>query len=614
MSKTYSKSSNQWYRFAFWVFLLGVIGAGSLAYWPNALDRTLVPRLWMALLGGGLVVISLLLARDTPRWTLGWPEGLLLGYFLWQLQSCFWATAFAEALLEVQRTGLALLVFLFARYFLKADSEIWQQWGRLAIGLSWVGVAIALYQFAQLEAYDKQALYQIKGLSGHRNLFGALLLLLSGHALLQWRVERGRWKHLASVTVILNLLLLLSLQIRSAWVGLLVSGVVFGGLYFWSAKRLLWRRLLRPLLILGGVFGIALLIASATGLLDTFWQQLDISRYSQSETAIERFRLWDKTWCTIGKHPWLGVGAGNWQIHFPDCGVHGLYSIELNQVTFQRPHNDWLWVLAEGGGLGLGLYLAFWGSVLYAGVRRIMKASNLEESWLQMVRLSLLTGLGVIALFSFPKERPELLIWTYLLLASTAGAGNRQWSMPTSIAKTGLIALLLGIIFSLFSLQSRLRGEYHTNAAYAWRNLGQWDRLLASARQAESPFYTHDPTTIPMAWYEGTARFAQGDVEGAEQAFRRASALSPFNQHVWNDLASCQEKLGRREQAKTYYLEALRISPLFDDPRLNMAIISYKEQDLEKALHYIGGLQDSIRAAPYRKIIEEALLQKQQKE
>ena len=72
----------------------------------------------------------------------------------------------------------------------------------------------------------------------------------------------------------------------------------------------------------------------------------------------ERLKLWTKTLNMISENPLLGVGIGNWKIIIPSYGTTGLRS-EQGEVHFQRPHNDFLWILAETGIISLLFYTGF---------------------------------------------------------------------------------------------------------------------------------------------------------------------------------------------------------------------------------------------------------------
>ena len=67
--------------------------------------------------------------------------------------------------------------------------------------------------------------------------------------------------------------------------------------------------------------------------------------------GLERFRIWADAWAIYLTHPWLGVGAGNFQ--FFDN------SLNVQIAGAGLSHNQYLTVLAESGPLALLFLLLF---------------------------------------------------------------------------------------------------------------------------------------------------------------------------------------------------------------------------------------------------------------
>ncbi len=594
------------------LFLLLLPLAASLSYSEQVIDPTFLPRLLVGLFALALIAGLLWTKREslvfppTDFFSLG-----LLCYLLWQWLSLSWADTFSEALLEGSR-GLLFTGTFYLSYLLWANDRDFGPWLlRSALLGSGIAILIAFFQLSQLDWSDPLALYEVRGIAGHRNLFGAFLLLMLGFQGLATIHLKGIESKIAMVLGGLGLLLILLLQVRSAWMGLLVA-LLWGLLVLVRSRIKLSRRTV--LLAMGipiGLFLVALTWYASVGKLEAFQQRLDISQYIQSETAVERLRLWNKTWCTFAQQPLLGVGAGNWQTHFADCRVYGLYSVELNDVTYQRPHNDFLWVFSELGILGGLLYLLIFLTPLLMSWQSSRQASN---PWPAHLRAMAWLGLVVVSNFSFPKERPELLIWMAILLSWIYW----QWHFSRTDATISKVphyfvlgALLLLSLGGIYLNSQRVVGERAMKQVYRYKNEGQWPALIKAADQAYSPYYTIDPNAIPVHWYRGIGHFAQGQFQKAQADYEQALQFAPYSQHCWNDLGSCLEKLGQRSKAREAYQEALRISPLFDDPKVNLAVLGYKDQDYYNALYWLDQMRDSTRAQPYREVIQAALKEQQ---
>ena len=84
-----------------------------------------------------------------------------------------------------------------------------------------------------------------------------------------------------------------------------------------------------------------------------FSLKIVINKYEKEKTEFqftkkedqERVVLWKKTVQLIAEKPVFGYGGGNWQIAFPKTGLNEIWRAEDLNVTFQRPHNDFLWII-----------------------------------------------------------------------------------------------------------------------------------------------------------------------------------------------------------------------------------------------------------------------------
>jgi hypothetical protein len=80
----------------------------------------------------------------------------------------------------------------------------------------------------------------------------------------------------------------------------------------------------------------------------------------------------------------------------------------------------------------------------------------------------------------------------------------------------------------------------------------------------------------------------------------------PYNRNVLNDLGSAFVMNGNEEAAIAYYKEAARISPRFDDPKLNMVAIYIGNRNWQEAAYWENLIKhDSERRNHYRQLINE---------
>jgi tetratricopeptide (TPR) repeat protein len=120
------------------------------------------------------------------------------------------------------------------------------------------------------------------------------------------------------------------------------------------------------------------------------------------------------------------------------------------------------------------------------------------------------------------------------------------------------------------------------------------------ARQAEGLFYKIDSRTIPLEWYKGVAIFSKQQYPESETCFEKAYDLTPYNIHVMNNLASSYEINGKRQDAIKTYQEALKISPNFEEARLNLAAVYFNNTEYGKAFNTIDSCSTQTKDPKYK--------------
>ncbi|MBN1660067.1 MAG: O-antigen ligase family protein [Anaerolineae bacterium] len=100
--------------------------------------------------------------------------------------------------------------------------------------------------------------------------------------------------------------------------------------------------------------------------------------------VLERMAHWQAAIGMWTDHPWLGVGAGNYEV------VYDRYALPLWPLPLGHAHNYYLNVGAEAGIVGLGAYLFLYGAVLLSAWR----AARRLIGWEWGVALGVL-GVGV---------------------------------------------------------------------------------------------------------------------------------------------------------------------------------------------------------------------------
>jgi tetratricopeptide (TPR) repeat protein len=280
-------------------------------------------------------------------------------------------------------------------------------------------------------------------------------------------------------------------------------------------------------------------------------------------------------------HPLIGVGPGNWKINLARYGPVGSPGFAKIRF-FQRPHNDYLWVLTEKGIFGLIAYLGIFAIVIFYALRTISITPRHKRKE-KFFALAMLWGIIVYMIdsfFSFPMER--VLNFTFILLTMAALVSvheNSRHSARRDISKPAkfaiLIALLITVGFSGILGYIRLRSEVHTRIAMEYRAQNDWDNVIREIRLAESGLANLDPTSTPLAWYSGEAHFMLKEYDLAFDDYLRALKYNPNHPHVLNNLGTCFELRKEHDKAIEYYKRALIANPDFDETLINLAAVYY---------------------------------------
>jgi O-antigen ligase len=590
------------------LFLAGLFFA-SVAWSPWSLDPCLTPRLVFLAVFLLLVAYSYYQSWSRVTFRLDLLSSVLLIYLAAHFAGIFTSLNLPEALLEVSRLVLFVCVYLLATRLFSLHSEAMVKLvARLAALIFLTGLVVFIWQVATIRRLDKESTYLLTSLYAHKNLYSSFLFLQLPFLIMLSGSRSRPWKVTGWFCVIGTMAILILLRTKSVWLGLPAMA-----LCYWLLRFTPRQKKLKAATIVCTISVALLLVFFATLLPWFLTSQMDPEKPGQpakgaiSRVDPERVQLWYKSYHVINKSPVTGVGPGNWQIHFPDATLTGIWRAEDLNFTFQRPHNDYLWVLAETGYLGLTLLLVFLSATICFSVFAIRTP---DDDPVKQVRLLLAATIGflVISFFDFPKERIEHLAWFAVTLGYLRSEILRL-GLLKPLLKVDLSPALwlvpLGVLASV-ALTGYLRhsGEHHTRLMYDQKADGDVKQLIKEANRAQSFVYKSDPLSVPLAWYRGNAYALSGDTILTLREFREAYALHPYSHHVLNDLASALAINGKPDSAKYYYREASRISPRFDEAKLNLAALHIREANFSSADSVLRTvMHDSERRTRYETIV-----------
>ncbi len=459
------------------------------------------------------------------------------------------------------------------------------------------------------------------GTMANKNLLSSALFMMSPFVLYNWHVSGRTWRWISISSVTLIFYALAISQTRAVWAAAAVSILLTAGIAALARRRQGKLGTGRPPAIrhIAPVAVVMMFVALMSLLTFSLYQIVDTP--VESRTLInttdaslrQRTALWDKSLKMAADNPLLGVGIGSWKIHIPSYGTGGLPS-ETGTVFFQRPHNDFLWVLTETGPVGLILYLTIFLLTVCYGFRTIRETSSRDEAILALLMLFGVIGFLVISFFSYPKERIVHSIFAMLTVSVMVSMYHR--THPTNRVRAGRNTALIGIMMLLCTGCClvvggyRLSSEMHTKRALSARFVGDWKTVMSEIDMAASPLSRLDPTSTPLAWYSGEARFSMNDIDAAFDDFKEAYRINPHHIHVLNNLAACYEIKSDHLSAIELYGKALYISPYFEATLVNLAAVYYNTGNYSEALstlQRIRGTPTDPRYEEYMKRIQDKL-------
>lgn len=217
------------------------------------------------------------------------------------------------------------------------------------------------------------------GTLGHPNILGYFFELLAPLMFALFFVETRRLRRLwylgAFCAAVVGVLTTLS---RGAWMTFPLSvGFVF---LVFTGRRLFT---LRTLLLFLGLAAVACVILGV--MFETIERRLTHDDY---QSARSRIPLNEATWSIIEQRPWLGVGLNNFAEVFERYDTTGKSRIFKGYEHVV--HNQYLWVWAEVGTLGLLAFL--W--IFAAAFREVRRTAPRAPPWRRGVLLGAAAGLG----------------------------------------------------------------------------------------------------------------------------------------------------------------------------------------------------------------------------
>jgi O-antigen ligase len=504
------------------------------------------------------------------------------------LISFFQSIAITESIYVLSKISIEILFFINTSFLLIQNKLRLEYLIKTVIIFSLVVVTISIFQLLKLTSSGTdffEVILTVNATFGHKNLLASILFLTFPFLFNSMSFSKP-WKILSIILTVFILILIWLVQTKAVILAFFVFSSILAFLFLRNKQHNVNKGFLKT-----AIMSVSLLIIVVS--IFTIRNKEKFTRIFDKTSSVERFFVWDNSVQLVKEHFITGVGAGNWQVHFPKYGLDKFPNgeIRIGMTTFQRPHNDFLWVLCEMGIIGLIAYILIFSIVLYYLFILIKKDE--KQSWLYSTFIAGIVGYIVIAFVDFPLERIEHQLLLYLMFSIIIAHYYKSFQVSESaqkiIIKFPIVFILLftPVLFSFIVSFKRYSGEYHTQKMYHFEQTSNWAQMIKEADKARNNCYSIDPTSVPIEWYKGVALFSSGDINTAKYSFEQAYSIHPYNIHVMNNLASCFESLKEHKKAEEFYLKALSISPEFEEARLNLSAVYFNNKEYEKAFETI---------------------------
>ena len=567
-----------------------------LIYSDKIIDPILIPRqiylsLFLLILGFIIIIqmINKKLNPDLSFIKITLPV-LFLSLIIIHLISSIRAFAMSESLYVSSKIMVEISFFLITTFLIIQRKLRIENLVKTIVMFGIISVLIACYQAYSLFISENDFLNNLDKVSStfaNKNLLSSILFLTIPFICCGFFINKA-WKIISIISILLIIALLLIIQTRTVLIAVLISAIIFT-LIFLKNKTKAFS--IKKTIILSLIF-----FSLGLGGFSYFKQEKYLSRLTNTSTAYTRTLLWENSLAMAKENILLGVGPGNWQVNFPKYGMNKFEEplIKSGIITYQRPHNDFLWVLCETGILGISIYILIFISSLFYLWKLIHHNDDPKIKTRFAILFSGIIGYMIIAFADFPLERIEHQIILFLIFSLVtanyyAAFGLSKKETPKlSLFSPIMIFFFATVCFSLLVTFKRYSGEFHTRIMKNHHHKNNWTQMIKEVDKSTNSFYQLDPMSAPLEWYKGVALFSLGNYDLALKSFENAHHIHPNHMHVLNNLASCYEVASNHEKAEEYYLKAISISPEFDEAILNLSAVYFNTGKFQKAYETIN--------------------------
>jgi O-antigen ligase len=608
--------------YAFYGFIAFVVLILPVVYSPKTMDLDMMPRVFvLSLFLMFFAFLFLISRRLRPRSLAIFRRSIFVVFGLWLLISVITlllSTNPIEGLYDIIKVFFTITITAYGA-MLFIDKENWLEELVKIVVISAIVTSIVgfvQYYLWVLNATDelmpdgRKVIYRVVGVMAHKNLYSLSLFMMLPFVAYGIFTLKRYWRILAVIAAVFVLALIFILQTRAVWVGTMVaSALTVVVLIIFSGKLGIprqWRYGLIVLTLLGVIaIGGAILLAGS-GSQNQYIKQLRSITNPKSQQNIHRINIWKTTVEMIQDKPIFGFGPNNWKLH---AGYYfkGRFFLE-DQINWQRPHNDFLWIFAEKGIFGILLYLAIFILTIFYLIRTIIDDTTKNNKLMSLFLMFGIFGYLAASFFDFPYDRVFHQAFLGIFFACSLALYNRSSSLSPVAINGVFITLPLIFIFAfgayygywasqqeshLKKARAELRiinqiiPRIHTLPENQQKNASatvqlKWKEVLKHAQNSQFLFKNLDPQANPVSYYIGLAYLNLNDLKNGLKYCLIAYDKHPGSIKALNSLGAVYFNLNKLKEAEKYLLMSMEIFPSHDALQ-NLSATYYKQERYQEA-------------------------------
>lgn len=546
---------------------------------------------------------------------------LLFGYFVITVISGTWAINFREGIFDMVKTFDVFALVAIVAVIFNSENNWEEKLVKFVIIAALIASIIGFYDYFQkvvmaenpFLADGRPVEYSVTGLMAHKNQFSISLMLMLPFAGFGIIGLNGKWKWAAIIAVVFIFLLILLLKTRSVWIALAVSAcfiVVMIGIY--GGNHLFDKKFAIKTLVVSFV-----VFMSASVIIRFFAHQYpntqigEVSEFLDFYSAknYNRFKIYNITTEMIADHPITGVGAGNWKIHSQK--YFNQYHFEKDQLNWIRPHNDYLWIMAEKGIVGILVFIGVFAFSLFYITKILISNISRTKKLFALLLAGGLVSYMVVSLFSFPVERINQQVYLSLLLASVIVIYHQAYpSKPLTINKKLIFVVILPVLlFGTVYSFSVVNMEMMVKKARKEQFRSNWPGLLSVSGNIPQTFKNIDADGKPIPWYAGLAYTRLQDFANAIKQYEKAVAILPNDSKILNNLGQAYIETGNYDKGLEMCSKALEILPYYPEALVNSATALLKTKQYQKSLGMLFKIREHDLTKPINQLKNKVIMQ-----